>query len=151
MVVWCGFHFAVFSFDFLQERPYRLPPFGAFPPTYLFLLLIPRNQNHELFLYIRASSFCLCSLGSAIASTTSAYASVRTALLSSVLIFLVYILQGVFIFEVYWIFECGTSLRDALQVFVDSSWKWETHVVPCALFLFGALAGLAVVLLRCFS
>ena len=28
-VVWCGFcgcHFAVFSFDFLQERPYRLPP-----------------------------------------------------------------------------------------------------------------------------
>ena len=33
---------------------------------------------------------------------------------------------------------------------VDGSWKWKTHFFPCVLFLFGALAGLAIVILRYF-
>lgn len=122
---------------------------GALPPITFLLLLISRNRKPNLFLYIRIASICLCSLGNAIGCSL-VYTSVRTTLPPPELIFLAYIFQGLFDFEIYWIFECGTSLGGALQVFAGRSWKWKTHVFPCALFLFGALAGLAVVILRYF-
>lgn len=126
--------------------------FGALLLASLFLpiiahnLLIAHNQKHEQFLHIRAAFLCLCTLGNAI-GCTSAYASVHTSPLPSELIFLIHILQGISVFEVYWILEVREPFG---EVFGDRSWKWKTHVFPCALFLFGALAGLAVVLSRCF-
>ena len=123
--------------------------FGAFLPTSFYLLLISCNQRLDLVSHIRATSLCLCSLGSAI-GCTFVYTSVPTAPLPPVLIFLVYIFQGSFLFQAYWIFECRTSFQGALQILADSSWKWKTHAFPCVLLLFGALAGLAIVILRYF-
>ena len=82
--------------------------FCAFLHASFLLPLISRDQRLGLCTYIRAASFCLCSLGNAIGCSFVCTSS-PTTLFSPVPIFLVYIFQGSIDFEIYWVLGCGPS------------------------------------------